>query len=126
VSVAIKKIEGVSSVQVSLNEGVADIVLKPRNKVTVEAVREVVRRNGFTPKDAQVQVAGQVVERGGKPALEVSEADVVYPLLPVAAGPGLPKDATGKKVTVAGRIPEPGKQKDAEPLVLEVGSIKID
>jgi copper chaperone CopZ len=60
VSVAIKKVEGIDDVNVSLNEGNASIKLKPGNTVTVEQVREIVRKNGFTPKDATAKVALQV------------------------------------------------------------------
>jgi copper chaperone CopZ len=127
VSVAIKKLEGVQSVNVSLNEGYADIKLKPTNKVTVEKVREVVRTNGFTPKDTQLRVAGKVVERGGKPALEVTGTDVVYLLTPAAkGGPELKADAAGKKVIVSGRVPESSKVNLNAPLSLEVLSLTVE
>lgn len=122
-SVAIKKLEGVESVKVSLNEGFADIKLKPGNKVTVEQVREVVRRNGFTPKDAQVEVAGKVIERGGKPALEVTGTEAVYALVPSPRHetPDLAKQTAGREVVVNGRIPETAKA--TAPLILEVHSV---
>ena len=70
-SVAIKKVEGVEDVNVSLNEGHANIKLKPGNKVTVEQVREIVRKNGFTPKDTTAKVAGTIIERNRSPAMQV-------------------------------------------------------
>jgi copper chaperone CopZ len=66
VSVAVKKVNGVQDVKVSLNEGSADIKLKDGNKVGVEQIRDIIRKNGFTPKDAEVKVAGKVIERNGK------------------------------------------------------------
>jgi copper chaperone CopZ len=77
VSVAIKKVEGIDDVNVSLNEGNASIKLKPGNTVTVEQVREIVRKNGFTPKDATAKVAGTIIERDGKAALQVNGSDSV-------------------------------------------------
>ena len=81
-SVALKKVNGVQDVKVSLNEGSAVIKLKDGNKVDVEQIREIIRKNGFTPKGAEVKVAGKVVERDGKPAtftsapLEIGRAHV--------------------------------------------------
>ena len=99
-SVAIKKVNGVDSVKVSLNEGVADIKLKDGNKVTVEQIRGIIRKNGFTPKESQARVAGNVVERNGQPALAVTGLDQVYLL---ADAP----DAKGKVEQLKGRM---GKQ----------------
>lgn len=45
--VAVQKLEGVEEVEVSLNEGYAEIALAPRSGVTVEGVRRVIRDNGF-------------------------------------------------------------------------------
>jgi len=110
VSVAIRKVEGVESVKVSLNEGYADIKLKPGSKVSVEQIRAVVRDNGFTPKGADVQVMGELTERGGKPALAVSGLDLVYLLdaLPESTErfSDLVNTARGKKVMVSGHLQE--------------------
>lgn len=61
VSVALKGVAGVESVDVSLGEGVATIALAPANEVTVEQVREIVRDNGFSPKETEVRVVGRLV-----------------------------------------------------------------
>lgn len=110
VSVAIRKIEGVASVDVSLNGGFADVKLKPGNRVDPERIRQVARDNGFTPKDADVKVTGQIVERGGKLALEVSGLDdVVYLLVehPEAKDKlAEAHKAAGKAVVVTGHLPE--------------------
>lgn len=123
-SVAIKKVEGVVSVKVSLNQGRADVTLAPGNKVTVERLRSAVRDNGFTPKDARVKLRGRLVERAGRPALEVTGSGVVYAL---AAAEGrslaeLVKDGLGKEVLVEGRVPESTDHVD-EPATLEVDTL---
>lgn len=109
-SVAIRKLEGVGSVDVSLNQGYADVTLKPGNRVEPERIRQVVRDNGFTPKGADARVAGKVIERGGKPALAVTGLDLVYVL---AEHPDakrrlaeLEKAAMGRDVVVSGHLPE--------------------
>jgi copper chaperone CopZ len=119
VSVAIKKVPGVDSVNTSLNEGFADIKLREGNSITVEQVREIVRKNGFTPKESIVKVRGEVVERNGKPALEVGGPNGVLLLTGNVAE--LPKSA-GKKVVVSGVIPETAGQKN-EPDTIVVNSV---
>ncbi len=80
-SVAIKKIDGVESVNVSLNQGRASIQLKPGNSLRLEQVDQAVQNNGFTPKEARVKVRGQVSVTDGKPKLRVLETNEVYELV---------------------------------------------
>jgi copper chaperone CopZ len=120
-----KKVEGVESVQVSLNRGEALLRLKPGNSVTVERIRQVVLDNGFTPKDSDVEIVGKVVERSGKAALAVSGPDVVYLLVDHRQAAGtvqkLWKEAREKEVVVRGHLPETATGRRAEePRVLEV------
>jgi copper chaperone CopZ len=103
VSVAIKKVDGVQDVKVSLNEGSAEVKLKDGNKVTVDQVRELIRKNGFTPKQSEVKVLGKVIERDGKPALDVTGLDLVYLLEGDASKL---KGMIGKEVLVTGQLPE--------------------
>jgi copper chaperone CopZ len=116
VSVAIKKVNGVQDVKVSLNEGSAVIKLKDGNKVDVEQIREIIRKNGFTPKDAEVKVAGKVVERNGKPALEVNGPDVVYLLEGNVASL---KEMTGKQIVLSGQVPESESKNEPPKLVVK-------
>ena len=76
--VAVRKLEGVESVDVSLERGAATIALRPGNRITLPQLRQIIKNNGFTAKDATVTVIGTVVERGGKPALNVTGTDVVW------------------------------------------------
>lgn len=70
----LRKLPGVTSVRVSLNEGKAAVTLEPNNATTLASIREVIRHNGFTPKDAQVLIAGQLEERGRELWLEAGAA----------------------------------------------------
>ena len=117
-SVAIQKVEGVQSVNVSLNEGFADIKLRDGNKVTIEQVREVIRKNGFTPKESTVKVRGKVIERNGKPALDAGEPNCVLLLTGNVAD--LSRSA-GKDVVVSGVLPET-KHKN-EPETIDVKTV---
>jgi copper chaperone CopZ len=58
VSVAIKKIPGVASVEVTLKRGHAEVQLQPGNGVRIEQLWEAVRKQGLTPKATGVVVRG--------------------------------------------------------------------
>jgi copper chaperone CopZ len=57
---ALKKVSGVESVEVSLNKGLAVVKLKGGNVVQPRELWEVVRKNGFTPKETRVVVRGAI------------------------------------------------------------------
>ena len=61
-SAALKKVEGVASVDVSLEKGTVDIVLKPDNTTTLPWLRRTIRSNGNETKDATVTARGRLVE----------------------------------------------------------------
>jgi copper chaperone CopZ len=66
VRVAVQKIDGVESVDVSLEKGSADIRLKPGNRVTMTQLRQVIRKNGYPTKEAQIEARGRIVDRNGE------------------------------------------------------------
>jgi copper chaperone CopZ len=65
---ALKKVAGVESVDVSLNKGSAVVKLKAGNVVQPQELWEVVRKNGFTPKETRVVVRGAI---GTSPQLQL-------------------------------------------------------
>ena len=75
--VAVQKLPGVESVDVSLQRASADIDLRPGNSITLERLRRVVKNNGFTTTEATVTVVGTLIERGGQPALDVTGTNTV-------------------------------------------------
>lgn len=80
--VAIRKLPGVDAVDVSLERATADIRLRAGNTVTLPTLRRIIKDNGFTSKEALVTVAGNLVERGGKPALDVTGTKIVMLIVP--------------------------------------------
>lgn len=58
----LKGLSGVEQVSVSLNDGYAEVDLADDSGATLAEIREVIRKNGFTPRDANVQVSGKVVQ----------------------------------------------------------------
>ncbi len=65
------KLAGIESAEVSLTTATADIRLKPDNRITVAQLREVLKKNGYPTRDAQVSARGKIVERDGRRALDL-------------------------------------------------------
>lgn len=59
-STGLKKLDGAEKVDVSLEQGLAKIQLKPENKVTLAAIQTVIKKNGFSPKKAEVKLRGKL------------------------------------------------------------------
>jgi copper chaperone CopZ len=72
VDVALKKVPGVESVEVSLNKGLATVKLKPGNSVSVPQFWELLHQKGYTPKATNVLVRGDLVNFEGRLQLKVS------------------------------------------------------
>lgn len=94
-SVAIKKLDGVESVEVSLEKASADIRLKPRNAITLPQLRRIIRQAGYQTKDAHVEARGTLVDRNGTPSLDLQNGS----FLELEASPAGPRSGT---VTVTG------------------------
>ena len=69
--VALQKLDGVESVDVSLEKASADIRLKAGNAITLPQLRQVIRQSGYPTKDARIEARGAIVDRNGKPALDL-------------------------------------------------------
>ena len=70
-SVALKKLDGVESVDVSLEKASAEIRLRAENRVTIERIRQVIRSSGYPTRDAEVSARGKVVDQGGKAVFDL-------------------------------------------------------
>jgi copper chaperone CopZ len=107
--VVVGKIDGVRSVRVSLKEGVATVQFAPANRVTVAKIREAIRSNGFTAREAEVTVAGSLVERGDTVTLAVTGTDDLFVLedAPGAAGTvaELRRRGGSARVVLTGQLP---------------------
>jgi hypothetical protein len=82
VRVAVLKLDGVTAVDVSLERGLADVRLRADNSLTIEQLRTTIKRNGFVPGSATVEVAGRLVTRGAGVALAVTGSSAVLTLAP--------------------------------------------
>lgn len=125
VNVALKKVTGVESVEVSLNKGLATVKLKPGNTVTVSQLWELIHKNGYTPKASAVTVRGELASFSGTLHLKVSGTKNILPLTADANSPIGFADASskaGQTVVIQG-VMVPGK--DLKAIVsLKVGQVK--
>jgi copper chaperone CopZ len=96
----LKALPGVKTVKVSLNEGYTEATFAPDSRTSLLDVRNVIRKNGFTPKDAQVELEGEL-QLAPQPSLLVN--GVSYPLhFGAVAAPSA--SAAGRLATVSGTV----------------------
>jgi len=70
-SAAVKKIDGVESVDLSVEKSSVEIRLRAENRVTLDRIRREIRAFGYPTRDATITAKGTVVERDGKPAFDL-------------------------------------------------------
>lgn len=59
-----KRVPAVSNVRVSLNEGLTIVDLKPGNTMTLAELRQIIKKNGFATKEANVVARGEAAANG--------------------------------------------------------------
>jgi copper chaperone CopZ len=96
VNVALKKIPGVESVDVSLNKGLATVKLKRGNTVSVPELWRLIHDKGYTPKATAVSVLGEIANSQGKIQLRVSGTKDVIALAPDPKNSGPYNEASEK------------------------------
>jgi copper chaperone CopZ len=115
IHVSMKGIQGVNTVDVDLNTGLVSIKLAPGNNAAMRQFNEAVEKNGFTHKDANVIVRGQLSGSVQAPLLEVTGTKDRYTLTPLASGTDI-SGLLGKTVVVDGILPQSGKGKVSDTL----------
>ncbi len=115
IHVSMKGIQGVNTVDVDLNTGLVSIKLSPGNSADMRQFNAAVEKNGFTHKDAQVIVRGQLSGSTTAPFLDVAGTKDRYALVPLAAGSDM-SSLLGKTVTVDGVVPQSAKGKVSDTL----------
>jgi copper chaperone CopZ len=115
IHVSMKGIQGVDTVDVDLNTGLVTIKLTPANGAAMRQFNEAVEKNGFTHKDAQVIVRGQLSGSANALFLDVTGTKDRYALAPLAAGADI-SSLLGKAVLVDGVVPQSAKGKVSDTL----------
>jgi copper chaperone CopZ len=111
VNVALKKVTGVESVEVSLNRGLATVKLKPGNTVTVPQLWQLLHDKGYTPKSTIVSTRGELAEVQGRVQLKVTGTKEIVVLVADPKNPAAYGGASkklGQTVTLRG-VMSPGK-----------------
>lgn len=125
VHVALKKVPGVESVEVSLNKGLATVKLRPGNTVSVPQLWQVIHKNGYTPKATTVLVRGTVENTQGRVQLKISGTNDTLALTNDAGKPAAFAEAekkVGQTVMVQGVMSPAKDLKSAVPL--QVGQVR--
>ena len=115
IHVSMKGIQGVNSVDVDLNTGLVYIKLTPGNNAAMRQFNEAVEKNGFTHKDANVIVRGQLSGSAQAPFLDVTGTKDRYALTPLTVGTDI-SWLLGKTVLIDGILPQSGKGKVSDTL----------
>ena len=108
--VALKGIDGVSTVEVSLSTGTASVTFAPGNHVQYRQLLSAIAKNGFVTKGATVIADGTLAGDG---ELRVSGSNEQFRLVPQSAGTPAPP-TSAKTVEVTGLIAEVEKGKTAD------------
>ena len=87
VRVAIQKVDGVESVELSLERAEADIRLRSNNRVSLDQFRRIVKANGFESRQATVAAIGTTRDAGGELAFEVSGQPTAFIVSPDRSAP---------------------------------------
>ncbi len=68
----LKKMDGLESVRVSLNDGKAYLKLASDNELTLQKIQEEVKNNGFSARNAEVTLNGELLKEGNVWTIKVN------------------------------------------------------
>jgi copper chaperone CopZ len=116
VSVAMKKINGVEAVTVSLNQGNAFVRFKPGNTAKYEDVRSGIEKNGFAVRETRVRARGRLQRAQDGLRFVVSGSGESFKLNAADPPANLRVD---EDVTVEAVIPAPEKNKVQDKMTIK-------
>lgn len=80
-SVAVKKLDGVETVDVSLNEGRVTVRFARGNGVTIHQLRRTIRNQGFSPREATLTLSAVIETRDGILIAVIPGSEAAYTLI---------------------------------------------
>lgn len=104
--VALKSVNGVESVDVSLNKGLATVTLKDGNTVTMKQLQAAITRNGYSTKQSAVTAIGQLSLKDNRWLLHVSVTNEEFVLTPDGSAKQPDSSFAVKTVIVVGTMPQ--------------------
>jgi hypothetical protein len=83
-----QKVDGVERVRVSLKDGLTIVDLKADNAVTLARLREIIKNNGFVPKEAEIVARGSSSGSSANESFDVSGTHERLPVGPKIVAEG--------------------------------------
>lgn len=114
-----RKLPGVESVHVSLKSASTAIELRAGNVVTLDQVRDIIRKNGFKPGEAQITATGRLTEEKGRLSVDLAPARIVLVLEAAPGGGAALADARKQLGAGAATVEVTGTVRDGQTLVLK-------
>ena len=107
--------------QVSLNDGQVQVALRADNRLTISELRRVIRRQGFSPREAELRVRGTIQVDGHQFDLVLPGSRPSYRI--VSPGPIRERlgELAGRRAEITGRISQ--DTDDVTPSTLEVTAV---
>ena len=102
--VAVEKLDGVDNAEVSLNDGRVSVQFAPQNRVTIAALRRVIRHQGFTPREAKLTLSARIEIRGGALMAIVPGSGVAYTVTAEGEVHGQLSSNTGSTMVLEGEV----------------------
>ena len=118
---AVEKLPGVTGANVSLEEGLVTVLVRPDTRLTIAGLRKAIRDQGFSPRAADVWVSGRISSKDDGFTLSVPGSGITYATLANEVVLGQLRDAAGRDVLLEGRIAE--DEDGTTPTVLMVTSV---
>lgn len=119
--VAVEKLPGVTRATVSLEVGLVTIDFASVNEVSIADIRGAIRDQGFSPRSADVRVAGHLEDSPDGPVLRVPGTEGSYPLVAADGLLNRLRQAIGKEeVLLSAAVP---RTDDDERATMRVAAI---
>ena len=119
--VAVEQFPGVTAAEVSLEEGLVTVQVTPDTRLTIAGLRKAIRKQGFSPRAAQVWVSGRLSETEDAFALSVPGSGITYSTRAGEVILEQLREAAGRDVLLEGRIAE--DEDGTTPTMLEVTAV---
>ena len=104
-------VNGVASVEVSLEKGLAVVKLKPGNSTRLKQLQEAITKNGFTMKESQIVAAGKLVQGSTGSQMQISGSNDLVNLAPESSKAAPPTASDSGTYVVEGNLLEAAKGK---------------
>lgn len=93
---ALKKIDGVEAVDLSIEQASVEIRLRADNRVTLTQIRREMRAFGHPTRDAEITAKGQVIEQAGKAVFDLLNGSILELASRPDPAPAAVVDITGR------------------------------